>query len=323
MRPTVCTINESEWRCQPYDLAMFALGFESRATCFLADVSESSKHARAFGFNHGHNKIYEQNRQRFYDAKVSVHDSLSDIDFESEITTALSELDDTEQQQIFADISCFTRFRLAAIVHSVFKIAKSRTNDLTVDFVYALAKFEKPNSIKRPNTVVGPAHQAFAGWSQGSYSSTATVLGLGYEQDQAMGVVEYLQAGEVWAFSPNSPIAAYKPEVGKANKLLLSEIPAHHVIQYDVCTPSSVVATLESVVRGLGDRHSVVLVPFGPKIFVLCTLIVAAIRQDVAVWRVSQGNAIEPHDRVASDVKVGLRLVFRGNKESVSDPAGT
>lgn len=315
IRPIIYTIGPADWRSSRYDMAAFALGFESRASCFVDDVAGSTERLIAFGFDHGHDKGYQQNLRRFLDAGASIFQSLDDDAFEYEFKKALQLVSDEASQRIFVDVSCFTRFRLAAIVHEVFAVAETRASELVVDFGYALAQFEKPSAQKHPNTVVGPAHRAFAGWSQGSYSSTATVLGLGYEQDQAMGVVEYLQAGEVWAFTPESPVPEYKPEVGKANELLLSEIAPNHVIEYDVCSPASVIATLESVVRGLSDEHSVVLVPFGPKIFVLCSLIVAAIRQDVAVWRVSQGSRIEPHDRVPSDVKVGVRLIFPEKRE--------
>lgn len=313
-RPSIDTIGSDTWRASQYDLAVFALGFESRATCFVKCIAPRSKHSVAFGFDHGHTESYSNNLALFLEAGVSAHQFLDDRSFEENFKGALALLSDNESERIFVDVSCFTRFRLASIVHEVFNIADNRTNELIVDFAYALAKFQRPSVQRHPNTVVGPAHRAFAGWSQGTYSSTAAVLGLGYEQDQAMGVVEYLQAGEVWAFSPFSPVPDYKPEVQKANELLLSEISPSHIIEYDVCSPSSMISTLESVVRGLSDEHSVVLVPFGPKIFVLCSLIVAAIRQDVAVWRVSQGSRIEPNNRVSSEIEVGVRLSFLGTK---------
>ncbi|WP_459575656.1 hypothetical protein [Cupriavidus sp. 8B] len=309
-RPRFYDLSSEIWKEKEYDVSIFALGFESRAVSILPSIVERTKSSVALGFSHGHKLSYERNQQAFNDAKTRIIDNLSDLEFEEVFQNEICLLNVEVPTSIFIDISCFSRFRLAAIVHGLFDRAHRFEAGLTVDFAYSLAKFEKPISSRRPNTVVGPAHRAFAGWSQGGYSSTAAVLGLGYEQDQALGVVEFLQAGEVWAFSPNSPVEEYKPEVEKANELLLSEIPRSRVLEYDVCAPTSVIARLESVVRGLGDEHSVVLVPFGPKIFVLCSLIAAVVRSDVAVWRVSQGTTIEPSDRQASEVSVGLRLVF-------------
>jgi hypothetical protein len=309
-RPNLSSITSEDWIKPEYDLAIFALGYESRSTCFIDDISSLKNSSFAFGFNHGHEKSFATNLQKFKEKDTCILESLADSDFETHLSRILNSVDDENIKKIFIDISCFTRFRIAAIVNNVFAISEMRSHPLIVDFVYALADFEKPHTGNQPNTVVGPAHPAFAGWSQGSYSSTATVLGLGYEQDQAMGVVEYLQAGEVWAFAPNSPVKEYKPEVSEANELLLSEIPFGHVIDYDVCAPAATIATLESVVRGLSSEHSVVLVPFGPKIFVLCSLVIAAIRKDVAVWRVSQGTKINPQERFSSEIKIGLRLEF-------------
>ncbi|MBG6080930.1 hypothetical protein [Rubrivivax gelatinosus] len=312
MRPKAITIDETIWGQTSYDLSIFALGFESRATSLLESLRGKSNHLLAFGFDHGHSGAYLSNLQKFTDAGATVIAELSDVDFETTLANILKERPEDSSQTFSVDISCFSRFRLAAIVHALFEMSEGRKQPLIIDFIYSVAEFEPPTPNHFPNTVVGPAHPAFAGWSQGGYSSTAAVVGLGYEQDQALGVVEYLQAGEVWTFIPDSPIPEYKPKVMEANNLLLCETPKQHVIEYDVCSPASIVTTLDSVVRGLSGDHSVVLVPFGPKIFVLSSLLVAAMRDDVAVWRVSQGSHIPETDRRASGVRVGLRLSFPG-----------
>jgi hypothetical protein len=303
-------LSTGDWSNKHYDLAIFALGFESRATHLLRGVENFTKDGVALGFNYGKELSYKTNLDKFVAARIEVKEDILDSEFETIIHNKLNTLDRSTLQSIFIDVSCFTRFRLAAIVNQIFLHSEKMQDELTVDFAYSLAEFEKPVTTRYPNTVVGPAHSAFAGWSQGGYASTAAVLGLGYEQDQALGVVEYLQAGEVWAFSPNSPIEKYKLAVREANNLLLSEMNSSRVLDYDVCAPTSIISRLESVVRGLGDSHSVVLVPFGPKIFVLCSLLIAAMKKEVAVWRVSQGSGIKPYERIASHVEVGLQVIF-------------
>jgi hypothetical protein len=315
-RPKFYDLTQDQWSQADYDLSVFALGFESRAVNLLSSVHARTKRILALGFDHGHELAYASNRGQFESVSAVIADSLSDQDFERVLLSNMSTLSRDTHRTLFVDVSCFSRFRLAAVVHLIFSMAATFPAGLTIDFAYSVARFEKPMATRQANTIVGPAHYAFAGWSQGGYSSTAAVLGLGYEQDQALGAVEYLQAGEVWAFTPNSPLVEYKPEVEMANELLLSELPPSRVLQYEVCAPKSVIAVLESVVRGLSDSHSVVMVPFGPKIFVLCSLIVAALRDDLAVWRVSQGSTIKASDRLASDVTVGLRVLFQAQKLS-------
>lgn len=302
---------KEDWSTERYDLSIFALGFESRATNLLSAVKDNTAKGIAIGFNYGQSISYALNRNYFLNATFDLEDNISDSEFEATISKTICKLITSSNQKIFVDVSCFTRFRLAAIVNQIFLHSKTMHRDLVVDFAYSLAEFKRPVLSNHPNTVVGPAHSAFAGWSQDGYSSTAAVLGLGYEQDQALGVVEFLQAGEVWAFSPCSPVEQYKAAVRNANKLLLSELNTSRVLDYDVCSPKSTISRLDSLVRGLGESHSVVLVPFGPKIFVLCSLLIGAIRKDVAVWRVSQGIGINPCDRIASGIEIGLRVIFK------------
>jgi hypothetical protein len=309
-RPNFTNIESFEWGQNHYDLSVFALGFESRATGFVEKIAKRSDRSIAIGFDHGQTIAYEHNKFTFSENNVNISENVLDVDFSEALSKALSPLKKLKGISIFVDISCFSRFRLASIVKELQDLVNSHEGEITIDYGYSLAPFEDPPYNRRPNLVLGPAHPAFSGWSQGGYSSTAAVLGLGYEQDQALGVVEYLQAGEVWAFSPNSPIPEYKIAVSKANELLLSEIETGHVLEYGVCNPTSTIARLESVIRGLSGEHSIVLVPFGPKIFVLCALMVAVARKEIAVWRVSQGSHIEPCDRIVSDVQIGLKVHF-------------
>ncbi|MCV2349438.1 hypothetical protein [Paucibacter sp. Y2R2-4] len=313
VRPIFRSIDSSAFQQSDYDLSIFALGFESRATNLLSDVAARSKKVVALGFDHGHELFYAKNTENFERSGGFVFNNLTDEQFEEKFQNLVSELDWNAGNTVFIDISCFSRFRLAAIVHVLFESLGAQNGALNVDFGYSVAEFCKPSTDRSPNTVVGPTHAAFAGWSQDGYSTTAAVLGLGYEQDQALGVVEYLQAGEVWAFTPHSPVVEYENEVAMANDLLINEIPENRVLKYDVQSPARVISTIESVVRGLCEAHSVVLVPFGPKIFVLCALLVAAMRQDVAVWRVSQGSRLVPSDRRPSLIKIGLRMEFHRN----------
>ncbi len=308
--PTVLNINVGNLAGHEYDYDLFALGYESRGVSFLSDLANKPKKRIAFGFNHGVGGAYAKNKELFLKNNTEIIEGVSDSNFDAQLQSAISQLPQ-DGCKFFVDISCFSRFRLAAIVSYFFKLSDQISGSISVDFFYTIAKFSPPDISLKPNTIIGPAHSSFAGWSVGRSSSTVAIVGLGYEQDQALGVVEYLQAGEVWAFTPVSPIVAFEKSVISANKLLMEEIQSHHLIDYDVTQPKAVINSLESVIRGLDSNNGVVLIPFGPKIFVLACLIVASMRKNVAVWRVSQGPTIEPKDSKASKVKVGMRMIFQ------------
>jgi len=66
-----------------------------------------------------------------------------------------------------------------------------------------------------------------------------------------------------------------------------------------------------NVPRGkISQLNNAVLFPFGPKIFTLCSLLVACLNPAIAVWRVSSQDLGDASDRLPSQFIYGLRVEF-------------
>lgn len=218
------------------------------------------------------------------------------------------------QVRIVVDISSMTRYRIASVVLA---IEKHLTVDATVNFVYSLAKFSPPEQMTFPNSHVGPVRPEFAGWWKEPDLAVAAVVGLGYEEDKALGAVEHLQAAEVWAFIPRSHIAAYTDELQRANRTLLDSVEPEHLLQYRVQDPFECYSRLESLVFGLSQTSNVVLLPFGPKIFSLCSVLVGRLHKRVPVWRVSAEGQEPAINREASGSVYGLEVRFSASSNDL------
>jgi hypothetical protein len=272
----------------------------------------------AVGFNYGQDSThYAVNREYLRDHGAEVEDDVSDDDFPSIVRSALKRASTGASQEfparVVVDISCFNRTRLATIVWELKSLQEKKP--ISVDFVYVLAEYEPPDVDYFPNTHVGPVHEEFSGWSKAAMCPTAAIVGLGYEQGQALGAVEYLQAFPVWCFFPRSPIRSYEAVVDKANRLLLGELPSRRLLWYEVQRPLSLLTAIDGVIRGLAPDHNVVVVPFGPKIFVLASLLASLRWPEVAVWRVSQGKGIKPKERRGSKHLALLRATSVSGRE--------
>jgi hypothetical protein len=300
-----------------YNLTIFALGYESRAIELLRLGSLNSNNVLAIGFNYGKTLSFAENRKAFLAVGAQVEDDIQDENFEKvaldHIDRSISNVSDELPIRLLIDISCFNRFRLAVLIDLIRRRATQR--NFIVDFFYSLAKYVEPSSSYTPNEFVRPVHPAFSGWSTTPADPTAAIVGLGYEQDQALGIVEYLQANPVWLFSPSSAERRYLPAVKLANQLLLEELDESYVVQYSVEQPIDIFQQLDGMIRGLQHDHNVVVVPFGPKIFVLCSLLAAWRHPTAAVWRVSPGLRISPQDRRASRYHCLLRVETSSGRE--------
>lgn len=310
------TIELQHVQSTKYHLAIHAIGFEARAIELLKQVKYEADHAIAFGFNYGQTISYADNltffRANNVKTLVDLDDSQFERDFHHELALATARSRD-HAFRLLVDISCFNRTRLAAIISSISVAAQ--LVKLEVDFFYAVARFSPPSALYVPNSVVGPIHSLFSGWSRIPANPTAAVIGLGYEQGQALGVVEYLQANPVWVFSPTSGEFQYTLAVSNANTLLLEELPTEQVVTYQVEKPCDAFQEVEGLARGLLQDYNVVLVPFGPKIFVLTALLVAWRHRSIAVWRVSPGTRIDPVQREASGHYSTVRLITESKVE--------
>ena len=71
------------------------------------------------------------------------------------------------------------------------RVGRLRTNGtVDISFLYALGKFSPPPSAQSLNAHVGPVLPAFAGWSMEPDTPPVAIIGLGYEEDRALGAVE-------------------------------------------------------------------------------------------------------------------------------------
>jgi hypothetical protein len=307
------------WVQTAYHLAVGAVGYESRSRHLFETLEITSHLNVAAAFDTQNVLAFDSNLRWFQSRGFSI-ESISDSAYEEWFSGMLRKavLDDDDMHVIF-DISSLSRTRIAQALSVARRF--NGHQKLTIDFLYCLAEFTPPPTSQSANSHVGPVTNEFAGWWSEPERSLSAVVGLGYEQDKALGAVEYLEAKEVWIFQPQSVIEAYTFELESANQTLLSMTDANHRFVYRVQDPLDCYSKMLSLVQGLLATSNVVLLPFGPKIVVLCSLIIAATDQRIAVWRVSAQEAEEPVDRKGSSNFYGLRVTFPPKLSSITRPS--
>jgi hypothetical protein len=295
-----------------YDVVVATTGFERRArhTIERLDVRGESLWAPAFSTRHvlGFERNAQFFRERGYDVGA-----LSPSQFRAKFDALLSEACARRVGHVATvcvDVSSMSRRRMADIVDGVRFFDAGC--DVVVDFVYSVAAFDSPPIAYPPIVECGPITAEFAGWSNSPSIPSAGVFGLGYEQDQVIGVIEMLESVDVWAFVPDGPDGRYCDAVEAANETLWDVVPDDRRVQYYVTHAFDTYLVLESLVYGVLATRRPVIVPFGPKIFTVVSLLVAAVHApDVAVWRVSTGQSESPIDRVGTDELTAIRMLKR------------
>jgi hypothetical protein len=310
---SVIPIQTKHQHGRTYDAIIATVGYETRARNIAEVWQPQSEEKHAFGFKKQQVHSYRYNHDWFEGAGFHVK-TVDDLQFAQALSSLCHRLDSqvrdstTAPISILVDISSVTRSRLAIIIEILRD--EEYKHSFAVEFAYTLAKYNPPPKEVPLNTFVAPVTPSFAGWTIDPNRGVAAIVGLGYEEDKALGAVEHVQAVEIWAYAPLSEIAEYDSDVRDANKTLLDLVINDHQLRYAVADPLALYAGLESLVYRLAQQRNVVIFPFGPKLFALCALLAACSHPEVAVWRVSAEELEDAADRLPSKFIYGLKVIF-------------
>lgn len=285
-----------------YDIVVAALGYESRSTHAAAAKYRHAATRIAWAFERQHCLNYDANRTWF---ETRAYEMVSG---ELRLDERIAEIGQHESNvRIGIDVSCLTRRRIAEIVWQMLNIPL--VVPVTCDFLYSVAAYSdqgQPRS--EPVVYAGPVTREFAGWSTDLRLPVSLVIGLGYEPDRAVGAVQYIEPDAIYAWMPVGTDKRYEEAIERVNGEFMQLLPRGRWTQYAVYDPHALLWALESQVGALAKASRPVLLPLGPKIYALATLLCAARCRQASVWRVTSGELGEAIDRVAAGPIVGLRV---------------
>ena len=292
-----------------YDLFVGALGFETRATFVAERYRSRMNRGVAFGFSDRHVVSYAQNASWYEQAGFATSD-VSEAAFGDVVRQAIAALGGEEERRprILIDISSMTRRRIGV---AVLEALRAVAAGATVDFLYTVARFSPPPRASTAVAEFGPVLAEFAGWPSNPEQPMVLLLGMGYEADRALGAAELLEPADCWALRPLGIDKRYDRALQRANEGLAEVLRGpERELDYRVDRPWETYVMVRSLVDGLvsEDRHRVIVIPFGPKMLALVSLLVQREFPATGVWRVSSGAFAPATDRNPSDRVIGLSV---------------
>lgn len=292
------------------DICLVACGYETRARAFAERFTFPGSIRLALAFPGERQLSFTENRRQLLERGFTVNavDDATIVDVVCEALQSRISNDANTDLSVFVDISSQSRARLALIIEAISRCAAEVR--VRVFFGYTLAKYMPPTNSAVPNLSIGPVSDFFAGWAEDPELPISLVLGLGYEPDRAMGAVEHLEPTMVWALLPHSSIKEYDEALLSANSQLVKRIGSTQLVRYTVEDPNATLALLSALVADLSRSSTVLLLPSGPKILVLLSLLLCCTRSDISVWRVSAGADDPAIDRAPTGKYVVVEALF-------------
>ncbi|MCU0613460.1 MAG: hypothetical protein MUD09_00095 [Desulfobacterales bacterium] len=290
-----------------YDIILATVGYENRARFIPKNYKIQAKLKIAAAFKDNQVLDFKKNLNFFNENSYQIQIVKEDRFFNWIIKT-LKNIKKNEIK-ILVDISSMSRLRIAAIIAAIVQLSAKK--QFFVEFVYALAKYTPPPKMLGPITQMGPVLSYFAGWFPDPGINCAAIIGLGYDFGKAVGTIEYLEPYEIWALNPIGEDNKYEKAVRKANHHLLDVIDKNKLLNYEVKKPFETFYKIESLISKLIQSSRPTIVPFGPKIFCLISLLIAVMHYPkTSVWRVSSEKYEKILNRYPSGTVVGINAEF-------------
>lgn len=142
----------------------------------------------------------------------------------------------------------------------------------------------------------------------------ALILGVGQEKKVSESIYKMINPDLLYLFYADPP--AEKKFVEKVfinNHKLINEAPIRNLVAYPIRNAQTIYQSLINTILPLRDDYSIVLIPQGPKIFSVVSMLVHIGYPDIKISYPRMKKSA-PSDRLAIDAPVALDILFEGEE---------
>jgi hypothetical protein len=291
-----------------FDLVICASGFEKRATHVVKKYKLKAENKFCFSFKAKENILHRLDNDRFYrtnNFRIFIQEGGEHNIIIDQLKSFLAKTTNY-QLNILIDYSCMTRTWYAAML-AFFRYVEAE-KEINLFFSYSVATFSSVPHDKSRNLYVGPM-SGFHGLTIPNLP-TAVIIGLGYIEQRALGLTDYLDAVPYIFYTDSSGNNEYSTEVEKNNHELLAKTPNENIYLYPLADLEYTYQLLVDLCRAIKAEYRIVLAPCGPKTFTLLSLLTSIALDDVDVWRISAGDYENPSDKIPDGRVLLLKASF-------------
>ena len=300
-----------------HDVLIYAIGYETRASYAAKECPANSVIAISLPPVQGFS--YEANTEFAKEAKHTIlsDEQITEIELKCEIDQKLSgPVYKDRKISIALDVSSMPRGYMALAIRSI--QALSGVYDFNLVILYSTGVYKEPLAQSGAYVEFKPV-VGLEGWTVFPERPLTVILGLGYEQDQAVGVVEHFDPSAAWAFVPNGEDSRFLQDVHNSNESLKDILDKERMVEYYVSQPALLYSELRALADMLCKRSRVIMVPAGPKLFsAISILICLELGDEVSLWSASGHAANIPSDTLPAGRILSFEYKFKKNNIEAS-----
>lgn len=278
-------INITHFSAQPEpgfeaDLFIAGSGYESRSTCIAKKLNNPGRKKVVLAFSdHQKEQVRNKNDQYFRDHGYEIF--LTKPFGEPDFAPLFRDLDQ-EHINILIDITLMTRRWYHGFLQ--FLHESERYQHTQVRISYCPALFYEPVTLRRK---IKLNNFSLNGQQEGTvkrHKKTAMIMGLGNEKGVAQAVYNMINPDHMLLLYADPAVhKSYVENIFVFNHSLITTVDIQNLIAYPLRDTEALYKTLVDLFLPLRNAYNVVIVPQGPKIFSLISMVLHLNYPDVTV----------------------------------------
>jgi hypothetical protein len=313
-----CQVSLSELKTERIDCMIAASGFHARCT-YIADkidLKDSKKLVVTFDEEY-FSDLRKENESFFNGLGFSSEKAKADSGKEIEkLLENYCRNNASRELNIIVDYSCMPKIWLATILDYM-SGNELHAQIINVFFVFTPKKFIP--DIKQKLEFIGPLNAKKD--SIINDKNLTLVAGLNNDFESIVKLTNNIKPQKIFVFVPDPAFChEYTRSVIEKNRSFLEKIGENNVIKYPASDPEEINSKLTSLCLDMRLHSRIILVPQGPKTFILTSLLLSLRYPDIKLWDITlRTQNYNPEEGIASGDPVILKAIFCNEDEENYD----
>jgi hypothetical protein len=309
-----CQISISELKTERIDCIIAASGFHARCTYIADSMDLRDSKKLVITFDEEHFSDLRKENESFFNG-LGFLSVKAKADSGDEIEVLLEDYcrnNASRELNIIVDYSCMPKIWLATILEYLSR------NDLHAQIINVLFVFTPKifvPDIKQKLEFIRPLKAEKD--AVVNDENITLIAGLNNDFESIVSLTDNIKPQRIFVFIPEPAFShEYTRSVIEKNRSFLEKISENNIIKYPANDPEEINSKLTSLCLDMRLHSRIILVPQGPKTFVLTSFLLSLRYPDIKLWDITlRTQNHNPQDGIASGDPVILKAIFCNEDE--------
>jgi hypothetical protein len=313
-----CQIGLAELKTERIDCMIAVSGFHARSTYIAGNLDLKESKNLVITFDEEYFSDLRKENESFFNG-LGFLSVKAKADSGKEIEALLEDYcrnNASRELNIIVDYSCMPKIWLATILDY---ISKNELHAQIVNILFVFTPKTFVPDIKHKLEFIRPLNAEKD--TIVNDKNITLIAGLNNDFESIVRLTNNIKPQRIFVFIPEPAFSnEYTQSVLEKNRSFLEKTGENNIIKYTASNPEEINSKLTSLCLDMRLHSRIILVPQGPKTFILTSLLLSIRYPDIKLWDITlRTQKYNPEEGIATGEPVILKTIFCNEDEEYYD----